>query len=161
MRRFIVSSFALFVLSFAGPQALAQEKPTSDPKPSPQAEQQKNEVERVMDEARARGQRVMTACLEDCGDREIPEGLEIGHAVELAKPKFPEIARKAHASGEVVVDLIIDVDGSVIAAHAASGHPLLQAAAVAAARASRFTPTTYFGEPTKVAGSIKYNFVSQ
>lgn len=160
MRRLTAFLFALLVLSFAGAQVMAQEKPPTT-LPAPEAQQPKNEVERVMDEAKARGQRVMTACLEDCGDREIPEGVEVGHAVELVKPQFPEIARRAHASGEVVVDVIIDLDGTVIAAHAASGHPLLMAAAVAAARASRFTPTTYLGEPVKVAGSIKYTFVSQ
>jgi hypothetical protein len=38
---------------------------------------------------------------------------------------------------------------------------LLQAAAVAAARASKFTPTKLSGQPVKVNGVIIYNFVAQ
>jgi outer membrane biosynthesis protein TonB len=49
----------------------------------------------------------------------------------------------------------------VISAHAVSGHPLLQAAAVGAARASKFTPTKLSGQPVKVSGVIIYNFVAQ
>ena len=161
MRRVVVSLFALLLLSFTGGQAFAQEKPASDPRPANEAEQPKNEVERALEEAKSRGQRVLTGCFQDCEGREIPDGLEVGRAVELVKPNMPEIARKAHASGEVVVSVVIDVDGSVIAAYAISGHPLLMATSVAAARATRFTPTTFLGEPMKVTGVIKYNFVSQ
>jgi TonB family protein len=71
------------------------------------------------------------------------------------------IARAAHASGTVVVQVLIDEEGNVVAAHAVSGHPLLQAVSVAAAREARFSPTLLAGEPVKVTGVIQYNFVSQ
>jgi TonB family protein len=61
----------------------------------------------------------------------------------------------------VVVQVTIDENGSVIAAHAVSGHPLLQAAAVGAARQARFSPTKLSGQPVKVTGVIQYNFVAQ
>jgi len=60
-----------------------------------------------------------------------------------------------------VVKVLIDVDGTVIAAASVSGHPLLQAAAVNAARNARFTPTKVNGQPVKVVGVIQYNFISQ
>jgi hypothetical protein len=41
------------------------------------------------------------------------------------------------------------------------GHPLLRAAAVKAARESKFTPTTLEGKPVMVNGIIIYNFVAQ
>jgi len=41
-----------------------------------------------------------------------------------------------------------------------SGHPLLRAAAVAAARGARFSPTKLSGQPVKVSGVITYNFVA-
>ena len=44
-------------------------------------------------------------------------------------PQYPEIAKKVAASGSVVVEIMIDESGNVIAARAVSGHPLLQAAA--------------------------------
>ncbi len=66
-----------------------------------------------------------------------------------------------HASGAVQVQVLIDENGNVISAHAVSGHPLLQAAAVSAARSSKFTPTKLSGQPVKVNGVIIYNFVAQ
>lgn len=91
----------------------------------------------------------------------ISGGVLNGKAVRLVQPPYPAIARSAHASGQVVVQVLIDENGNVVAAHATSGHPLLQAAAVNAARASKFTPTKLSGQPVKVNGVIIYNFLAQ
>ena len=88
-------------------------------------------------------------------------GVLNGKALELPKPAYPPIARAAHASGTVVVQVLVDEQGYVIAAHAVSGHPLLQAASVAAAREAKFSLTRLAGEPVKVSGVIHYNFVAQ
>jgi protein TonB len=88
-------------------------------------------------------------------------GVLNGKAIHLVTPQYPAIARSAHASGAVNVQVLIDENGNVISAHAVSGHPLLQAAAVAAARASKFTPTKLSGQPVQVNGVIVYNFVAQ
>ena len=85
-------------------------------------------------------------------------GLLNGKALYLPKPDYPAEAYNAKASGTVVVQVTIDEQGGVVAAHAVSGHPLLQAACVAAARQARFSPTTLMGEPVKVNGVITYNF---
>jgi protein TonB len=84
-----------------------------------------------------------------------------GKAISLPKPAYPPIARAAHASGTVTVQVLIDENGSVVSAKAVSGHPLLQAVAVAAARQARFSPTKLSGQPVKVTGVIQYNFVAQ
>ncbi len=91
----------------------------------------------------------------------ISGGVLNGKAVHLVQPQYPAMARTAHVSGQVTVQVLIDENGNVTAAHASSGHPLLQPAAVAAARASRFTPTKLSGQPVKVTGVIIYNFVPQ
>jgi protein TonB len=91
----------------------------------------------------------------------ISGGVLNGKAVSLPKPPYPAIARQAHAAGTVTVQVTIDENGSVISAHAISGHPLLQAVAVAAARGARFSPTKLSGQPVKVTGVITYNFVAQ
>jgi protein TonB len=91
----------------------------------------------------------------------ISGGVLNGKAVHLVTPPYPAIARSAHASGSVQVQVLIDENGNVISAHAVSGHPLLQAAAVAAARSSTFPPTKLSGQPVKVNGVIIYNFVAQ
>jgi periplasmic protein TonB len=91
----------------------------------------------------------------------ISGGVLNGKAISLPKPPYPQIARAAHASGTVVVQVLIDENGSVVSAHAVSGHPLLQAVAVQAARQARFSPTKLSGQPVKVTGVIQYNFVAQ
>src|SRR5678815_5653925 len=91
----------------------------------------------------------------------ISGGVLNGKAISLPKPTYPPIARAAHASGTVVVQVLIDENGSVVSARAVSGHPLLQAVAVSAARQARFSPTKLSGQPVKVTGVIQYNFVSQ
>jgi protein TonB len=91
----------------------------------------------------------------------ISGGVLNGKAISLPKPAYPAIARTAHASGTVVVQVLIDENGNVVSAHAVSGHPLLTAVAVAAARGARFSPTKLSGQPVKVTGVITYNFVAQ
>lgn len=91
----------------------------------------------------------------------ISGGVLNGKAIRLVQPPYPAIARSAHASGQVKVQIVIDENGNVISATPVSGHPLLQGAATAAARASKFTPTKLSGMPVKVSGVIIYNFVAQ
>lgn len=91
----------------------------------------------------------------------ISGGVLNGKAISLPKPQYPAIAKSAHAAGTVVVQVLIDENGNVVSAHAVSGHPLLQAVAVAAARSARFSPTKLSGQPVKVQGVITYNFVAQ
>jgi TonB family protein len=88
----------------------------------------------------------------------ISGGVLNGKAISLPAPDYPPIAKQAKASGAVAVQVTIDENGSVIAAHAVSGHPLLQAVSVAAARQAKFSPTLLMGEPVKVTGVIVYNF---
>jgi TonB family protein len=88
-------------------------------------------------------------------------GVLNGHAVKLAKPKYPKAARKARASGLVVVQVLIDEKGKVIGAHVIRGDSLLHDVAVEAAKNSLFTPTLLAGQPVKVTGVIHYNFVAR
>lgn len=91
----------------------------------------------------------------------ISGGVLNGKAISLPQPPYPPVAKAVHASGAVVVQVTIDEKGNVISASAVSGHPLLRAAATAAARQARFAPTKLSGEPVKVNGVINYNFVAQ
>lgn len=78
-----------------------------------------------------------------------------------AIPPYPELAKRAHASGPVVVQILLDEQGHVVSAHATSGHPLLRAAAEQAAYQTRFSPTLLSNQPVKVTGVITFNFVLQ
>jgi protein TonB len=88
-------------------------------------------------------------------------GVLNGKAISKPQPAYPQIAKAARASGTVTVQIVVDESGKVISASAVSGHPLLQQAAVAAARQARFSPTLLSGQPVKVSGVITYNFVLQ
>ena len=88
-------------------------------------------------------------------------GVLNGKAVSLNVPKYPKEARKAHESGQVKVQVLIDEQGDVIWAKAIEGPEGLREVSVEAARRSRFTPTRLMGQPVKVNGVILYNFVAQ
>jgi len=89
----------------------------------------------------------------------ISGGVLNGKATSLPKPAYPPAARAVRASGTVTVQVTISETGSVISASAVGGHPLLQAAAVSAARGAHFSPTLLSGQPVKVTGVITYNFI--
>jgi TonB family protein len=93
--------------------------------------------------------------------KSISGGVLNGKAVSLPPPTYPPLARKEKASGTVVVQVTIDENGNVVEAAAVSGHPLLQQAAVAAARQAKFPPTRLMGEPIKVTGVLQYDFVPE
>ena len=85
-------------------------------------------------------------------------GVLNGKAVQLPTPEYPEVAKRMHTAGLVLVEVVIDVNGKVISAKATSGPAVLQQAAVQAAMRARFSPTTLSGQPVKVVGVINYNF---
>ena len=97
----------------------------------------------------------------DPGSKSISGGVLNAKAVSLPAPEYPAIARQAHASGTVRVEITIDEDGNVTSARAVSGHPLLQAASVEAARQAKFGPTKLEGQPVKVQGIVTYTFTLQ
>jgi TonB family protein len=82
-----------------------------------------------------------------------------GQGIESPPAIYPPIARAAAASGTVVVQVLVDECGRVSSARAASGHPLLQQAAVQAAYRWRFSQLQLNGEHVKVKGILTFNFV--
>ena len=91
----------------------------------------------------------------------ISQGVLNSKAISLPQPAYPPAARAAKAEGTVVVQVTFDEDGKVTKASAVSGHPLLRAAAVAAAYEAKFLPTRVGGKPVIVTGVINYNFVAE
>ena len=91
--------------------------------------------------------------------KQISGGVLNVKATSLPKPAYPPAARAVNAEGAVSVQVLIDEDGNVVSANAVSGHPLLRAAAVEAARRAKFSPTLLMDQPVKVSGVITYNFV--
>ena len=155
------------IILLTSSHALAQENKPPDPKPTPETatgtEKPKNEVDQMLADLSSRGETVLATCpVEDCSSKNSAEsGVENGRVLQLPKPAYPAIARMAHASGTVKVQVIISEEGKVIAAAAIEGHPLLFGVSVAAARDSVFTPTKFHGKPVKVVGVLQYDFVAQ
>jgi protein TonB len=82
-------------------------------------------------------------------------GMLNGKAIYMPVPEAPA----GDANGVVLVAVMVDEQGTVVDARAGSGPQHLQAAAVAAARLARFSPTLLMGEPVRVNGTLSYNFV--
>jgi TonB family protein len=89
----------------------------------------------------------------------VSEGALDGKAISKPQPPYPALAKAARASGLVTVRVTVDETGHVVSAAPVSGHPLLHAAAQAAAKQARFAPTLRDGEPVRVTGVLTYNFV--
>ena len=86
-------------------------------------------------------------------------GILNGKTTSMPMPAYPEAARAVNATGSVAVKITVDENGDVISAEAVSGHPLLRAAAVEAARLAKLAPTRLNGQPIKVSGILTYNFI--
>ena len=91
-------------------------------------------------------------------NRTVNGGVLNGRAINLSVPTYPAAARAMHASGQVMVQVLVDEDGRVTSAKAINGHPLLRGAAEAAARQSRINPVRIQNENVKTSGFLIYNF---
>lgn len=89
------------------------------------------------------------------GRAPISGGVLNGKAIYLPLPEVPP----GDVVGTVMVQVLVDEQGSVISARAVSGPAQLHQAAVNAAKFARFSPTMLMGEPVKVSGTLTYNFV--
>jgi protein TonB len=91
----------------------------------------------------------------------VTPGVIIAKVVDLPKPTYPALAKRAGIHGAVNVQILVDETGRVVSAQAVKGSPMLTRAAEDAARRARFTPTKLGDQPVKVQGVITYNFVLQ
>jgi TonB family protein len=137
-----------------------QETSSSEQTTSKRDKRSSGEVDRILEDLYLRREDVVESCLENCEKAQEPsKKISGGGLVTKMKAAYPPIAVAARASGKVLVLIVIDEEGKVIAAQSISGHPLLQAAAVRAARESTFNPYLLEGAPTKVMGTLTYKFV--
>jgi hypothetical protein len=81
-------------------------------------------------------------------------GVLNGKAIYLPLPELPSGERP----GVVMVQVLVDEQGSVIDAKVISGPPNLHGSAINVAKLARFLPTVLAGEPVRVAGTLAYNF---
>ena len=79
--------------------------------------------------------------------------------VNWAKPEYPEIARRAQIEGTVIVKVLVGPDGSVKDAQVLQGvNPMLDKAALAAARKCKFLPGKQRNIPVKAWMALPFAF---
>ena len=78
-------------------------------------------------------------------------------AVQLPRPRYPQLAKTAGAYGNVKAQVAIDINtGAVVWAQTVSGHPLLQAAVRDVVCKARFAPL--LDANGFVGGTVTYHF---
>ena len=78
--------------------------------------------------------------------------------VQYFAPEYPALARAARREGTVILEAVLDIDGSVREARVLRSVPLLDDAALEAVRQWRFTPTLLNGEPVPVVLTVTVVF---
>jgi TonB family protein len=88
----------------------------------------------------------------------VPSSSLITEALSAPLPPYPPLARAARVEGGVLIEIAVAETGTVYCARAVSGHPLLRASAVAAARKWTFKPTASLGKPTRLISTLAFHF---
>jgi protein TonB len=73
-------------------------------------------------------------------------------------PEYPTLAKRAHISGVVVIEAVIDEHGNVTGMRAIGGQPLLIPAALSAVSKRKYQPTILDGEPTPIDLRVEITF---
>ncbi len=90
--------------------------------------------------------------------------IKVGGEVQESKlvfrvdPVYPELARRARISGPVILQVMVDEEGSVAEIKILSGHILLTEAAVEAVSQWKYSPTLLNGEPLPVVATVTVIF---
>jgi protein TonB len=84
--------------------------------------------------------------------------LEASKLVYKVNPVYPPLAVKAHVSGNVILEAVVDEEGNVSAIKVLSGHTFLVDAAVQAVKQWKYSPTVLNGEPVPVIATVTVIF---
>ncbi|HUO25212.1 MAG TPA: energy transducer TonB [Candidatus Aquilonibacter sp.] len=82
-----------------------------------------------------------------------------GDLIRKVQPLYPPIARNAGIEGKVVLEAVINREGTIENLHVIAGHPLLVRAALEAVSQWRYRPYLLNNEPVEVQTEITVNFV--
>lgn len=79
-------------------------------------------------------------------------------ATRKTSPRYPAAASAARIEGVVIVEVEVDESGRVTNARSVSGNGALRQSAIDAAKNWLFKPTVVDGTPTRVIGTLSFNF---
>ena len=86
------------------------------------------------------------------------QGVTEGKLIKKVLPHYPELARRAGVTGDVVLSGVIGTDGKLKNLKVISGSPMLREEAVSAARQWRYTPYMLGSKPVETETHITINF---
>jgi periplasmic protein TonB len=92
------------------------------------------------------------------GPVQLPENATPPVALANAQPGYPEEARRASIEAVVVVKFVVTESGEVTGVTIVRGHPMFDAAVLAAVRTWRYRPAIYEGRPIRVYRTAKLPF---
>ena len=73
-------------------------------------------------------------------------------------PVYPEISRRAHIQGVVILEAVLDAKGNVASVRVLRSVPTLDQAAIDAVQQWRFSPALLNGQPVPVVMTVTVNF---
>jgi len=88
----------------------------------------------------------------------ISQGVTQANIIRHIAPVYPQEALNLRVEGSVTLEAVVAEDGAIRDVKVLRGHPILAAAAVAAVRQWRYTPSLLDGKPTPVEREITVNF---
>ena len=91
----------------------------------------------------------------------VGSGIRPPKKIHDVAPIYPPMAQTARISGLVIIEATIGPNGDVLDAKVLRSKPLLDAAALAAVRQWRFTPTLLNGKPIAVVMTVTVDFQLQ
>ena len=91
----------------------------------------------------------------------VGQGVREPRRIAGAPPEYPALARSARVQGVVILEAVIDAQGTIARVKILKSVPLLDGAAVAAVTGWRYTPTLLNGVPVSVLMTITMNFTLQ
>lgn len=91
----------------------------------------------------------------------VGQGIREPRRIAGAPPEYPAFARNSRVQGVVILEAVINERGTIERVKVLKSVPLLDAAAIAAVKEWRYTPTLLNGVPISVLMTITMNFTLQ
>src|SRR5437764_632958 len=84
----------------------------------------------------------------------VSAGVAESNVLQKVNPVYPQMAKIAHVSGDVVLQAIIGKNGAIQNLRAINGHPILIQAAMDAVRQWKYRPYLLNEEPVEVETTV-------
>jgi protein TonB len=85
-------------------------------------------------------------------------GIDAPRRIVNVAPRYPELARATRVEGIVILEVVIDERGDVVAARVLRSLAVLDDAALVAVRAWKFSPARLNGQPIPIVMTVTINF---